>query len=122
MNKKIKGLLIIGFLALFFTSCNAQVCDSLPNKFDSYQVALKLINSSKFNLSEECNTSKSSWIKNAEFYSCDLNVGFLLIKTSKKTYIHSNVPLKIWSEFKKADSYGSFYASKIKGKYQLKLN
>lgn len=122
MNKKIKLLFIIGFLTLSFTSCNAQTCENLPNKFDSYKVAAKLINSSKFNLSEECNTSKSSWIKNAEYYSCDLNVGFLLIKTSKKTYIHSNVPLKIWNEFKKTTSFGSFYTSKIKGKYQLKLN
>ena len=96
--KKIKLLLIVGILGLSFNSCNSQECESIPNKFDSYQIASKLINSSEFNLSEECNTSKSSWIKKAEFYSCDLNVGFLLIKTSKKTYIHSNVPLKIWAK------------------------
>jgi len=120
MKKTIIYLFVI--LSVFFTSCNAQNCDTLPTNFKSYEVALKEINSTKFNLTEECDTTKSSWIKNAEFYSCDLVSGFLLIITSKKTYIHSNIPTELWNEFKKANSFGSFYTSRIKGKYQLNLN
>lgn len=108
---------ILLFVLLF--SCNKQNCTDLPVSFLSYKDAILKIQKSRFSLQDNCNTSKSSWIKKASFYSCDNIAGFLLITTKTKTYIHYEVPLKIWLEFKDSDSFGKFYNRNIKGKYQL---
>lgn len=109
-------LCLFGFLVI---SCNSQNCSELKENFTSYEKAKKYINNTNFTFSDNCNTSKSSWIKGAEFYSCDNKSGYFLIETKKKTYIHKDLPKEIWNKFKKADSFGKFYNSRIKGKYQL---
>ncbi|HZH68647.1 MAG TPA: KTSC domain-containing protein [Chitinophagales bacterium] len=46
---------------------------------------------------------------------------YFVLSTEKKTYTHKDMPIELWLEFKKATSFGQFYNSKIKGKYQLTL-
>lgn len=99
-----------------------QPCDKLPETFQSYSQASKLIKSSKFKISESINTSKSSWIRGASYYSCDGKTGFLIIATDTKDYIHNNVPIEIWEQFKNAESFGSYYSNNIKGRYRLTIN
>lgn len=113
----------LGLLLLLFclTNCQAQTCDGLPTSFESYQSAMQQITTTTFKKSETLDTSKSSWIKGAEFHSCDLVTGYLILKTSKSEYLHAGVPLELWNEFKKASSYGQFYNARIKGRYELKL-
>lgn len=118
-DMKLKKYLLLSLIALLSISCNSQNCSELKDDFTSYEQAQKLIETSKFNFSDNCNTSKSSWILGAEYYSCDNKSGYFLIETKKKTYIHKDLPKEIWNEFKKADSFGKFYNSTIKGKYQL---
>jgi len=120
MNKLLK-IYILFFSFAFTISCNGQNCNEINTEFDSYQSALEIIKSSEFKISDKCDTSKSSWIYNAEYFSCDEENGFLLLTTKTKTYIHKNVPIKIWNEFKKAESFGSFYSGNIKNRYQLIL-
>ncbi len=116
--KYIKQLLIVS-ITLLSLSCNSQECSELNKDFTSYEQAKKSINSTNFTFSDKCNTSKSSWILGAEYYSCDNQNGYFFIRTKKKTYIHKDLPKEIWNEFKNADSFGKFYNSKIKGNYQL---
>lgn len=97
-------------------------CNRLPQTFKSYNQALTLIKSSKFKISESVNTSKSSWIRGASYYSCDKITGFLIVVTDEKEYIHKNVPLEIWNQFKNANSFGSYYSQNIKGRYRLTIN
>ena len=108
------------FLFIFSTllySCSNQNCNKLPANFSSYEEALTQIESSSFKIEESVNTSKSSWIRSASYYSCDGKKGYLLIETDSKTYIHKNIPLSVWEGFKEADSFGRFYSLKIKGVY-----
>lgn len=114
MNK----LLIITFL-LFTLSCKGQDCETLPLTYTSYSEAVKKITSATFNFTDSVNTSSSSWIRNADFYSCDGKQGYLIMKTSKKNYIFKNVPAQVWSSFKGATSFGKFYNKNIRGKYKL---
>lgn len=82
---------------------------------------MELIKSSHFKFSDKCNTSSSSWILNAEYFSCDKETGFLLLTTKTTTYIHQDVPIEIWKEFKRAESFGTYYNQHIKGRFQLEL-
>lgn len=102
--------------------CAGQDCNKIPSNFSSYEQAKAFVQTSVFKIKETIDTSKSSWIRGATFYSCDGQKGFLLIKTDKKDYIHQNVPIEIWREFKSASSFGSYYSNYIRGKYQLILS
>lgn len=115
-------LLSIGFILYsLIISCDGVVCDSLPNTYTSYEEAIGIIESAKFKQEDKVNTSKSSWIRGASFYSCDGITGYFIIETDSKKYIHSGIPVKVWQGFKKADSFGSYYNKNIKNRYQFKL-
>ncbi|MHC1730665.1 MAG: KTSC domain-containing protein [Bacteroidales bacterium] len=96
-------------------------CKTLPKSFASSDEVLGLVKNATFNFTDNVNTSSSSWIRGATFYSCDAIVGFLIIETDTKDYIHQRVPMSTWKDFKKARSFGSFYHKYIKGNYQLNL-
>ena len=114
--------LLFIFLILTITiSCGGKDCNSIDGSFDNYKNAIQVIKSSDFKFSDNCNTSKSSWIYDAEYYSCDGNIGYLIIETKSKNYIHSGVPIGMWSEFKNADSFGKYYNRNLKGRFRLTL-
>lgn len=117
MNKAFKHFFLI--FGLFLISCNSQNCKELEDNFISYEQAKKSIESTSFTFTDKCDTSKSSWILEAKYYSCDKLNGYFFIRTKKKTYIHKGLPKELWNEFKNTDSFGRFYNTKIKGKYQL---
>jgi hypothetical protein len=118
MKKIISGLLLIVSL-----SASAQVnCTNLSTSFSSYDDAISKVRNSNFKFIERANTSRSSWIRDAAFYSCDKQYGFVIVETSQGNYIHFNVPLNVWYEFKRAHSFGTFYNTRIRNRYKLVLN
>ena len=76
--------------SLFFISCSQKTsCDQLSNHFTTYDKAVVEIKSAHFKIEESVNTSKSSWIKNASYYSCDGQQGFFILETSKKESVRA---------------------------------
>ena len=120
MNKLILSLCFIIPTLLFSCSQNSS-CDKLPTQFSTYDEAQSKIKSSYFKIKEDANTSNSSWIKSASFYSCDGTSGFFILQTDKKEYLYSDMPYGVWTEFKNAESLGTFYNKKIKHNYIFKL-
>jgi len=117
--KKITLLLL---LLITITSCSSQDCKELPSSYNSYKDALTEIKSSDFKLEDSVNTSKSSVIESAQYFSCDGNNGYLIIEIRNTEYIYQNVPISVWRNFKNANSYGRFYNSTIKDNYKLIVN
>ena len=112
--------LLIAFISLISISCNAQDdCSDMKESFATYEQAREKIEKTNFYFQDTCNTSKSSWILEAQYYSCDNQRGYFSIRTKRKTYIHKNLPKALWIDFKHAESFGKFYSAKIKGNYQL---
>jgi len=93
----------------------------LPETFSDYQEALRKVKAATFPFKESVNTTSSSWITGASYYSCDRQKGFLIISTTGSEYIHQDLPLSFWKGFKEASSFGSYYSHNIKGRYQLRL-
>lgn len=121
---KIKQLFTYILLqSLFFVSCSQKInCDQLSQNFTSYEKALTEIKSAQFKIKESVNTSKSSWIENASYYSCNGETGFFIFETAKKEYLYTSMPYSIWLEFKNAESLGSYYNDKIKHNYIFTLS
>lgn len=102
-------------------SCKGD-CESLNKSFRTYENAISLVKGYGFKMEDKVNTN-SSWIDSIEYYSCDGVVGYLIVNTkSGKSYIHENVPIQLWNQFKNADSFGRFYNQNIKGNYYLNIN
>ncbi len=108
-------------LLFIMGSCNSIDCSRLPQDFSTYGEAKKAIHTAHFNFVDEANTSKSSWIRSASYYSCDSKTGYFEFKTDKNSYIHTDMPIEVWNGFKDAMSFGNYYNSHIKHQYQLLL-
>lgn len=117
-----KSTLLLMLLQLTLFSCYSQDCKSLPNIFTSYEQAKSQVKKAHFKYSDKANTSESSWIRGASYYSCVGQTGYLILLTDRSDYIHSRVPISVWREFKNAASLGTYYNANIKHRYQLKLN
>jgi hypothetical protein len=116
-------LLFSFIFALFsFTSVFGQDCHQMPAHFSSYEAATAWVKQAIFTFTDKANTSKSSWIRSASFYSCDGKTGFFIFSTEGNEYIHANMPISVWNGFKNADSFGKYYNAYIKGRYQFLLN
>lgn len=114
------AILIIISLGLQFC-CNGQNCTEMPAHFESYRKAITYIKKSDFKLKDLINTSKSSWVRSASYYSCNNKYGYFIISTDKKEYLHFGLPLSLWLEFKKSPSFCDFYNKNIKGKFKFIL-
>jgi hypothetical protein len=117
MNPKFKLMIkkVIVFSFLILISCKENNCTEIDPKFTSYAAAIKIVKESSFNVEEKVNTD-SSWIDSIEFYSCDEISGYLIVNTNNgRSYIHKNVPVQVWNEFKNTESFGRFYNQNIKG-------
>ena len=121
LNSSGLKFLLLACPMLSFISCTAdaqQSCEQIEEKYVDADRMVDLLKQTSFNFSEQIDTSQSSWIKAASYYSCDGAVGFFVLRTSKKVYLYKDVPKDLWSRFKQADSLGSFYNRQIKGRYE----
>ncbi|MCF8324022.1 MAG: KTSC domain-containing protein [Leadbetterella sp.] len=116
-----KKLSLIVFILLSLNAVGQTGCTGLTTAFKSYDQAVSTVRNFGFSFKDRANTAKSSWIRGASYYSCDKRSGFLLISTDNETYIHANVPISMWYQFKSANSFGSYYSSNIRGRFQLRL-
>ncbi len=65
------------------TVCGQKDCNKLKANSSSYSEAMSKIKCTKFTLTDNVNTSNSSWVRGASYYSCDKNlVTFLSRQTS----------------------------------------
>ena len=97
-------------------------CDNLPTSFPSYEDALNKIHDANFRFSEEISITSSSWLRGASYFSCDGLLGFFIIRADKQYYIHQDLPIGIWNEFKNSSSYGNYYSQYMKKNYQMITN
>jgi hypothetical protein len=99
---------------------SGQSCEDLPANFRSYPEAVRAIEKTSFELTDELPFGKSPWFLSATYYSCDGYFGYLEYSTQdRKEYILERVPLKVWTEFKNATVNALYFQQNIKGKYRV---
>ena len=114
-----KPISLIVILLLTRNLCKSQNCADLPQHYSSYAQAISSIKKASFAFTDVANTTKSSWIRAACYYSCDGETGYLIFATDKQEYIHENVPINVWIEFKNAESSVWYYDRNIKYRYRM---
>ena len=93
-----KKTLCFVLLLLVFTSCNNQNCTDTNNKkFSSYSEAKQYLQTFDFQLGEEEYLQRSSWIKKANYYSCDGLVGYFTYETKNGKAGIIKLPVEIWN-------------------------
>ena len=115
---------IISILLLIFGCANSSdssnFCDNPQSNFASIQEAERVIIDSTFEYEDNQRTPQSSWVTKAIYKSCDNSTGYFIYYTNKgNTYLHSNVPIRIWKGFKNASSKGNYINDNLKNKYQF---
>ena len=85
-NLLMKVSIFIILSCVLLASCQYEDCESIQANYESYNELTEAVKSHSFKIEEDLNTSKSSWIRHAEFYSCDGSIGYLIITTDKKEY------------------------------------
>jgi hypothetical protein len=94
-------------------------CLLLPASFSSYDEAKASVRGASFRIQDELSTDASSWVRHAEYYSCDGLTGYFILTTDRGSYMHQGLPLQVWEGFKQASSYGAYYNRNIKGRYRM---
>jgi hypothetical protein len=108
---------------LFLLSCSGRDSSDLPSSIESYNEAESTIGSTSFEFEDNFSSPESSWISGASFSSIDGKTGYLKMNTKRgESYIHQDVPVAIWEEFKDASSKGRYYNANLRNKYQLEIN
>ena len=121
-KKTIVFQLLVFFLTIALCTCKQSSCDSIPREFSSFEEAIKFIKNANFKFKEATNTSKSSWILSATYFSCNEDSGYVIVGMQKNEYLYQGIPKSLWEEFKNAKSLGQFYDENIRGKYAFVLN
>ena len=67
---------------------------------------------------EELDTSKSSFIRGAWY---DAQNEYMIIRLNNTNYHYCGLPKSVWENFKKTNSFGKFFNSKIKGYFDCRL-
>lgn len=94
-------------------------CSDLPTQYQSYDEAKSSILQASFQIEDAVNTTKSSWIRGASYYSCDGQSGYFFLSTEKKDYLLQGMPIDVWEGFKGADSFGEYYNAFIRGRFYM---
>lgn len=92
-------------------------CDDLPEHFLNIDKALEFIRNCNFEFEEAFEALAVRGIRNVSYHSCDKVTGFLVLVTHDRTFIHKEVPIKVWEEFKYAESIETYYRLNIKFTY-----
>ena len=113
-------LLSFLFVIIFFVPSYNVQASKRPN-FNSYEEAVIWVRANNDLQKDTVNTSKSSWIRAAEYYTDGSGDGFLILNMKGKEYIWEGVPIEKWTGFKNADSFGEYYNQHIRGHYFMEL-
>lgn len=106
-------LIMISATILFGFAGVKNTCITTRELGTSFE-AMKKIDKVEFNFVQNLELLNPFGIQEATFYSCDGNNGYMVVKTSRRDYIHENVPRYVWEDFKNSYSLNRFYDRYIK--------
>ena len=114
-----RTLLIALFFSGIYLNATEDDCCQTNDGWISEKKAISQIEHTCFKTSDSVSPDQESWMSSAHYYSCNDDVGYLIVKCNKKTMVHKNVPLAIWNNLKEAKPLVGYYNLYIKNKFKL---
>jgi hypothetical protein len=107
-------LIIIGVSIFFLNTANqSNNCTGLDGNSLSGKALIEQLEKTKFEMKQEMRTFNLFGLKEAKFYSCDGETGYMVVEKNSKTEVFRNVPLKVWKEFRLAKSSDAYFVDNI---------
>lgn len=100
----LRSIIIVVGLFLFSSLKENRNCEQFMRQAKSEDYDVSVLGSLHFQTKDSFETLSERGVREAYFFSCDGDKGFLLIKTHEKRVIYQRIPLSIWQEFKDAPS------------------
>lgn len=117
MNKLNRKLFIIVFI-ISTVSCKSRKCQNIPTEFTSYENAKKEIKSRVFNFADSVRIENGTVLKSATYLSCDGKSGYFFhTRINGGEYFVSDVPVRIWENFKSSCQKDTFFTNLIEKRY-----
>src|SRR3990167_10104504 len=95
MAQKSRLLILISAFSLLFPF-HYSFASERPD-FTSYEEAIIWVRANDDLTKDSVDTSKSTWIRGAEYYNDGSGDGFLILNMKGKEYIWEGVPIDIWT-------------------------
>jgi hypothetical protein len=92
-------------------------CVSIKPTFQNMKEAEESLSNSTFAFTQNFKTTKKSGVKEAHFYSCNHEVGFLRIKVDDKELLYRNVTRYNWKLLIESKDLDEFYEKNIRGRF-----
>ena len=93
----------------YLVAPQATDCDSLKLEDLSLDQTKKMIRGSKFRFDQSFLLTRKSGLQLAEFYSCDNESGYLIIKFDDQELLYQGVQKEIWNKFISSSDPEGFY-------------
>ncbi|MFA0964127.1 hypothetical protein AB9P05_20125 [Roseivirga sp. BDSF3-8] len=90
------------------------VCNNVPRDLGNRVQAIQTLQDTEFTFEQSLETLQVFGVKKATYYSCDGNLGYLVVNTYRRNYLYENVPRELWENFKNAYSIDGFFTKNLK--------
>lgn len=97
-------------------------CNLMKTSFSSMEQMHTTLDSTVFAFKQEVKTTKREGVKKLNYYSCDNEVGFLLIRIGDKEFLYKNYPRYQWKLLIESNDMDEFYNENIRNKYLLAIS
>ena len=94
-------------------------CDSLVILDNDFEGDLERITNTTWRYTQSMHLNRPYGFRSADFYSCDIKTGFLVLLIDKTKYIYQKVPVSLWEEFTKTNDPDTFIKDRIENKFTL---
>ena len=113
-------LVSLCFIGIYLNA-DTDSCSNQSFIWTSENEALKVLEQMKFKSTESILNEGDNWVQSAQFYTCNSQSGFLIVKTANSSKVHQGVPASLWEELKDAKCKSGFYSMNIKNKFKIDL-
>jgi hypothetical protein len=92
-------------------------CDSMVIDLPELEVALEIIGHTVFRFQQNVKINRETGFREASFFSCDNQDGYMVIKYHDSIFLYSSIPKSIWESMVSSGNPGVFYEQNIRGSF-----
>ena len=97
-------------------------CDSLGKLPDDFSSAILKVENAGWRFQQNMKLNRPFGFRNAQYYSCNIQSGYLVILINKTRCIYKEVPLDLWNRLTESLDPDRFISANISNKFERLCN